>query len=86
MKSQRSTGVQTSEPIVLLCDVDGRVEWAMHVICTGCRRVYQCSNVLAPLYAPALCACGLRLMPTGRGGPSTAAPLCPLCYARRVAA
>lgn len=85
MKPRRSTGVQTSEPLMLACDAHGRVEWAMHVICTGCRRVYQCANVLAPGYAPALCVCGLRLMPA-RGRTSTAAPLCPLCYARRVAA
>lgn len=62
------------------------VEWAGHVVCASCQRVYQTSDDELPNFAPMECECGVKLMPDKNNGKKrfSARVCCPACYEQRI--
>ena len=59
-------------------------EWRKTLVCgaEGCGRIYQTQNAHGARFAPAICACGARLLPPAApdGKPSSAEPICSTCF------
>lgn len=68
-------------PRTIKCGRHGRERWRGHIVCEGCDIHYQTHDEHAPSYAPEVCACGLRLMPSTEDPrePFSARPVCPSC-------
>jgi len=67
---------------MLRCGKHGVAPWSGTLCCATCGRVYQTHNEQAPLYAPDVCACGVRLAPTEApgGGEFSGRPICTQCF------
>lgn len=68
------------EKMELHCAEHGTEEWQGDIVCDACGQVFQTKDEAAPRYAPEVCLCGLRLMPTKRAFLEfTGRPVCSGC-------
>jgi hypothetical protein len=90
---EREPRKRARECLGIACSLHGNQAWAAWrktIVCggpKGCGRVYQTANAHGPHFARAACACGLRLLPLAvpDGNPSSAEPICSICFDETVA-
>ncbi len=71
--------------LALTCSVHGPQLWRGTIVCQACNEVFQLFDYRAPRYAPSRCDCGEQLLPASAPHPTSAAPMCTICFVETLA-
>jgi hypothetical protein len=71
--------------LALTCSVHGPQLWRGTIVCQACNEVFQLFDYRAPRYAPSRCDCGEQLLPASAPYPTSAAPMCTICFVETLA-
>jgi hypothetical protein len=62
------------------CRWHGEQPWERTIVCTACGRVFQVLHASAAHFAPAVCPCGVQLLPAPHIARHSATPICTACF------